>query len=183
MRRGTQRSFLSTGKISTSEDLARSKCSGRLASVSKGYVNAVVDFQVPFSSDLEKTFRAMAEAGRRLRLAQREVLAETQIQGLVELGTSIEIENQHKQRPLHKAAASGSLRVAKWLIEDKGHHRLIIENPGVVTAGQQRVATPTNPTPRSWMSPCGPTASTAGSPPTPSPTRFRTRPEALFVVK
>ena len=53
-----------------------------MVSYSKSYVNAVVDFQVPFSSDLEKTFRAMAEAGRRLRLAQREVLAETQIQGL-----------------------------------------------------------------------------------------------------
>ncbi len=59
-----------------------------VVSYSKSYVNAVVDFQVPFSSDLEKTFRAMAEAGRRLRLAHREVLAETQIQGLVELGTS-----------------------------------------------------------------------------------------------
>jgi small conductance mechanosensitive channel len=59
-----------------------------VVSYSKGYINAVVDFQVPFGSDLEATFRALTEAGRRLRQSHREVLAETQIQGLVELGTS-----------------------------------------------------------------------------------------------
>src|SRR5438445_2702778 len=59
-----------------------------VVSYSKGYVNAVVDLQVPSGSDLEQTFRELAEAGRRLRQAHREVLAETHIQGLVELGTS-----------------------------------------------------------------------------------------------
>ncbi|HLJ96830.1 MAG TPA: mechanosensitive ion channel family protein [Gemmataceae bacterium] len=59
-----------------------------VVSYSKEYINAVVDFQVPFGSDLEATFRAMTEAGQRLRQLHREVLAETQIQGLVELGTS-----------------------------------------------------------------------------------------------
>lgn len=55
---------------------------------SKGYVNAVVDVRVPSGSDLEKVFRAMAEAGQRLRQTRREVLADTEIQGLVELGTA-----------------------------------------------------------------------------------------------
>jgi small conductance mechanosensitive channel len=59
-----------------------------VVSYSKGYVNAVVDHRVPAGSDLEAVFRAMAEAGRRLRQVHHEVLAETQIHGLVELGTT-----------------------------------------------------------------------------------------------
>jgi small conductance mechanosensitive channel len=55
---------------------------------SKGYINAVVDVKVPSGSDLEATFRRMAEAGRRLKEKHGEVLAMTEIQGLVELGTS-----------------------------------------------------------------------------------------------
>jgi small-conductance mechanosensitive channel len=55
---------------------------------SKGYINAVVDVKVPAGSDLEATFRMMAEAGRRLKAAHPEVLAETEIRGLVDLGTS-----------------------------------------------------------------------------------------------
>jgi hypothetical protein len=42
-----------------------------------------VDVTVPSGNDLEGVFRAMAEAGRRLRQARREVLAETEIHGLV----------------------------------------------------------------------------------------------------
>jgi len=59
-----------------------------VVSFSKGYVNAVVDLRVPAGTDLEGTFRAMTEAGRRLRQSHKEVLADTQIQGLVDLGTS-----------------------------------------------------------------------------------------------
>src|SRR5258708_8214241 len=59
-----------------------------VVSYSKGYVNAVVDLKVSTGTDLETIFRCMAEAGRRLKLAHHEVLAETQINGLVDLGTS-----------------------------------------------------------------------------------------------
>lgn len=55
---------------------------------SKGYVNAVVDLKVPAGSDLEGIFRSMTEAGRRLRQTRKEVLADTEILGLVDLGTS-----------------------------------------------------------------------------------------------
>jgi moderate conductance mechanosensitive channel len=55
---------------------------------SKGFVNAVVDLKVPTGTDLENLFRSMAEAGRRLRQGRQEVLADTEIQGLVDLGTS-----------------------------------------------------------------------------------------------
>jgi small conductance mechanosensitive channel len=64
---------------------------GQIKSVvnySKGYVNAVVDLKLPSGSDLEGVFRAMTEAGRRLRQARKEVVGDTEIQGLVELGTS-----------------------------------------------------------------------------------------------
>ena len=48
-----------------------------VVSYSKGFINAVVDVKVPSGSDLEGVIRAMSEAGRRLKLMHREVLAET----------------------------------------------------------------------------------------------------------
>src|SRR5262249_40356814 len=59
-----------------------------VVSYSKGYVNAVVDLRVPSGSDLETIFRAMAEAGRRLRQAHRQVLADTRTHGLVDFTTT-----------------------------------------------------------------------------------------------
>jgi small-conductance mechanosensitive channel len=55
---------------------------------SKGYVNAVVDIKVSRGTSVEETFRAMAEAGLRLRQARAEVLADTVVEGIVDLGTS-----------------------------------------------------------------------------------------------
>jgi hypothetical protein len=57
-------------------------------SYSKGYVNAVVDVKMPAGGDLEGHFRAMKEAGRRLRAEFSDVLADTEIHGLVEWSTS-----------------------------------------------------------------------------------------------
>jgi small conductance mechanosensitive channel len=57
---------------------------------SKGFVNAVVDVRMPTGSDLEGVFRSLAEAGRRLRKEHGNVvLAETHVQGLVDLGTDV----------------------------------------------------------------------------------------------
>jgi small conductance mechanosensitive channel len=64
---------------------------GQIKSVinySKGFINAVVDIKVPASHSLEQIARDLAEAGRRLRQARREVLGETIVQGLVELTPS-----------------------------------------------------------------------------------------------
>ncbi len=52
---------------------------------SKGYVNAVVDIKVPTTTNLASIMRDMTEAGRRLRHAHREVLAETVVKGLIDL--------------------------------------------------------------------------------------------------
>jgi hypothetical protein len=56
-----------------------------VVSYSAGYVNAVVDYAVPAGSDVEKVFRAMREAGERLRKEHSEVLADTEIHGIVDL--------------------------------------------------------------------------------------------------
>src|SRR5262249_13005746 len=57
-------------------------------SYSKSYVNAVVDLKVPSGTNLEELFRSMAEAGHRLRQKYRDVISDTQINGLIELNTS-----------------------------------------------------------------------------------------------
>jgi small conductance mechanosensitive channel len=58
-------------------------------SSSKGYVNAVVDMKLPADSDLSALLEAMSEAGRRLgQQHQAALLADTEVQGLIELGPS-----------------------------------------------------------------------------------------------
>ncbi len=90
-----------------------------VVSYSKGYVNAVVDHRVPAGSDIEGVFRAMAEAGRRLRQAHHEVLAETQIHGLVELGTTeMTVRAVTKVRPgTHGAMQNEYRRLLKQVFD------------------------------------------------------------------
>ncbi len=52
---------------------------------SKIFVVAQVDIKLPSDRNLDEVFRAMAEAGRRLRLARKEVIGDTVIRGLVDL--------------------------------------------------------------------------------------------------
>lgn len=59
----------------------------RVISSSKGYVNAIVEWKLPAEGDWEQLLEAMREAGQRLRQQHpREVLADTEIQGIVGLG-------------------------------------------------------------------------------------------------
>lgn len=88
---------------------------------SKGYVNAVVDVKVPSGSDLEKVFRAMAEAGHRLRQTRREALGETEIQGLMELGTSeMTIRAVTRVRPGAHVTMQNEYRRLLKLVFDQG---------------------------------------------------------------
>ena len=57
----------------------------QVVNYSKGFVNAIVDIRVPLRGEVEATHRAMTEAGRLLRQTRREVLGETQVEGLIEL--------------------------------------------------------------------------------------------------
>lgn len=86
---------------------------------SKGYVNAVVDVKAASGSDLESILRAMTEAGRRLRQAHKEVLAETVIHGLVELGASeMTIRAVTKVRPgAHEAMQNEYRRLLKQVFD------------------------------------------------------------------
>jgi small conductance mechanosensitive channel len=94
---------------------------------SKGFVNAVVDVSAASGSDLETIIRTMTEAGRRLRQAHVEVLADTQIQGLVDLGASeMTIRAVTKVRPgAHDAMANEYRRLLKQVFdEEPGTSRL-----------------------------------------------------------
>jgi small conductance mechanosensitive channel len=88
---------------------------------SKGYVNAVVDVKAASGSDLESILRTMTEAGRRLRQLHPEVLADTQIQGLVELSASeMSIRSVTKVRPgSHEAMANEYRRLLKLVFDEK----------------------------------------------------------------
>lgn len=57
----------------------------QVVNLSKGFILAIVDVEIPSGTDLEAYLRMMAEAGRLLRKSRPEVLAETVIQGLVGL--------------------------------------------------------------------------------------------------
>jgi small conductance mechanosensitive channel len=97
---------------------------GQIKSVvnfSKGFVNAVVDVKAASGSDLETIFRAMTEAGRRLRQGQQGVLADTQIQGLVELDASeMTIRAVTKVRPgAHDSMANEYRRLLKQVFDEK----------------------------------------------------------------
>ncbi|HKI38102.1 MAG TPA: mechanosensitive ion channel family protein [Gemmataceae bacterium] len=87
---------------------------------SKGYINAVVDVKVPTGSDLEATFRRMAEAGRRLKEKHEEVLADTEIQGVVELGTSeMTVRAVTKVQPgTHEAMENEYRRLLKIVFDE-----------------------------------------------------------------
>jgi small conductance mechanosensitive channel len=93
---------------------------------SKGYINAVVDVKVPSGADLEATFRMMAEAGRRLKAARGEVLAETEIRGLVELGTSeMTVRAVTKVEPgAHEAMENEYRRLLKTVF-DEAHPKAV----------------------------------------------------------
>jgi small conductance mechanosensitive channel len=91
-----------------------------VVSYSKGYVNAVVDVKLPAGGDLEGQFRAMQEAGRRLRAAHVEVLAETEIHGLVEWSNSdMTVRAVTRVRPgTHGAMQSEYRRLLKQVFDE-----------------------------------------------------------------
>jgi small conductance mechanosensitive channel len=90
-----------------------------VVSFSKSYVNAIVDLKVPAGSDLEAVFRSMTEAGRLLRQTHHEVLADTQVLGLVDLGTAdMTVRALTKVRPgCHAAMQNEYRRLLKQVMD------------------------------------------------------------------
>lgn len=93
----------------------------QVVNYSKGYINAVVDVRLAAGADLEVIFRVMAEAGRRLRQAHKEVLAATEIHGLVEMGTSeMTVRAVTRVQPgKHTAMQNEYRRLLKQLLDQK----------------------------------------------------------------
>jgi moderate conductance mechanosensitive channel len=87
---------------------------------SKGYVNAVVDVKVPTSTNLDQVMRDMAEAGKRLRISRREVMADTVIKGLVDLTPSdMTIRAVTKVQPgLHVALQQEYRKILKEVFDE-----------------------------------------------------------------
>ncbi|GEM_PF-174456 len=88
---------------------------------SKGYVNAVVDFKTPTSTNLDHMLADMNEAGRRLRRQRREVLAETVVKGLVELTPGdMTIRALTKVQPgAHQAMQIEYRRLLKQVLDER----------------------------------------------------------------
>jgi small conductance mechanosensitive channel len=92
-----------------------------VVSYSKGYVNAVVDLKLSSGDDLEGYFRAMKEAGRRLREQHTEVLADTEIHGLVEWNNSdMTVRAVTKVKPgTHGRMQNEYRRVLKQILDSR----------------------------------------------------------------
>jgi small conductance mechanosensitive channel len=88
---------------------------------SKGYVNAEVDMAVPGDTNMDDIFRAMTEAGRRLRQARKEVLADTVVKGLVDLSpSSMTVRAVTKVQPgTHVAMQSEYRRYLKQVLDEQ----------------------------------------------------------------
>jgi moderate conductance mechanosensitive channel len=78
---------------------------------SKDYGVAIVAVEVPYDADLQRVFTSLREAGQRLRAEHRDVLADTQIDGIMAFGPSaMTIRTATRVRPGHHEAIAAALR-------------------------------------------------------------------------
>ena len=91
-----------------------------VVSYSAGYVYAVVDYVAPSGGDVEKVFRAMRAAGERLRKERPEVLADTEIHGLVDLkGADMTVRAVTRVQPgTHGVIQSEYRRLLKQVFDE-----------------------------------------------------------------
>ena len=79
---------------------------------SKDYGVAIVAVEVPYGADLQRVFTSLREAGQRLRAEHRDVLADTQIDGILAFGPSaMTIRTSTRVRPGHHEAIATALRL------------------------------------------------------------------------
>lgn len=92
---------------------------------SKGYINAVVDFKTPATTNLDHALADMTEAGRRLRRQRREVLADTVVKGLIELTPGdMTIRALTKVQPgAHQAMQAEYRRLLKQVLDERSAAR------------------------------------------------------------
>jgi small-conductance mechanosensitive channel len=83
-----------------------------LINYSKDYGVAIVAVEVPYEADLQRVFASLREAGRRLRAECREVLAETQIDGITAFGpAAMTVKTSTRVRPGHHERIAAALRL------------------------------------------------------------------------
>jgi small-conductance mechanosensitive channel len=79
---------------------------------SKDYGMAVVAVEVPYDADLQRVFAGLRQAGERLRAQTRDVLAETQIDGITAFGpSSMTIRTSTRVRPGQQETTAAALRL------------------------------------------------------------------------
>jgi moderate conductance mechanosensitive channel len=79
---------------------------------SKDYGMAVVSVEVPYDADLQRVFADFRKAGERLRAENRDVLAETQIDGITAFGpSSMTIRTSTRVRPARQDTIAAALRL------------------------------------------------------------------------
>jgi moderate conductance mechanosensitive channel len=79
---------------------------------SKDYGMAVVAVEVPYDADLQRVFAGLRQAGERLRAQTRDVLAETQIDGITAFGpASMTIRTSTRVRPGRHETTATALRL------------------------------------------------------------------------
>lgn len=80
---------------------------------SKEYTLAVVPLDVSYDADLRAVFSVLREAGDRLRAENTDVLADTQVEGIVAFGpTTMTVRTATRVRPGRHRAAAADLRLA-----------------------------------------------------------------------
>ena len=79
---------------------------------SKDYGVAIVAVEVPYEADLQRVFASLRQAGQRLRAERRDVLAETEIDGIAAFGPSaMTIRTSTRVRPGHHETIAAALRL------------------------------------------------------------------------
>jgi small-conductance mechanosensitive channel len=88
---------------------------------SKVFVIAQVDIKLPADRNLDDVFRTMAEAGRRLRAAHKEVQGDTIVRGLIDLGPSdMIVRATTKVQPgAHQAMEAEYRRLLKEVFDEQ----------------------------------------------------------------
>jgi small conductance mechanosensitive channel len=105
-----------------------------IVNYSRDYTVAVVDVTVGYDADLRAVFNALCEAADRMRAGNVDVLAETEVEGVVAFGTrTMTVRTQTRVRPGRSDAVAAALRFAIKEVFD-GHagdvpRRMLIPKP------------------------------------------------------
>jgi len=112
-----------------------------IVNYSKEYAMAVVPVEVAYDADLRAVFTTLREAGQRVRAGDRNVLAETRIDGIMAFGASaMTVRTSTRVRPGSHEGVAAALRLAikeafdRHAAADEPRQTLI---PGAVRAGSR----------------------------------------------